>query len=572
MRKLFLVFFTVLIMSFTSAASGGLPDWILPELKKYPMETFLFNIGKSQGTGADAFKVAVAEAERKVAKHILEKVDFIIRVNEDEAVHDMVREHYSAVLEDYCSWRQADPALKLEGFKVRNLSVDLARTDQVTYALAFIERDALKSIYANHASKLREAIQQQLQTAKVFEETLDIDSAIRTYLRTYPLYEALKEAEIVQIGAEYLPDYGKAFMRLADAATDTNEKLWAHRQVIKRVEELQGAVIVTQNDILRTVKFQFSKQKHILRGSVSVHPVIYEDSEMNCPFTQTFTNTLTKELGWGTVDPARDFKQTSPDIEKINRDLPPRLSSSCWQNGDEITIRTTLRDVNTGKFLASAVVRFLKSQQRDPLTYQPRGYTQVQIEKKAFKPGYFTTERVRSNSGTSTPEVLTKHHFAPIGGLTVDVWTGEGYGPLSYTDGDKVKIFARVNQPVYLRLLYTLADQRRTLLVDNYYIGPSEVGSTVEIGEFLCAAPFGTEFLIAAARTEKFPTIQTREADGYHVLLDQDAESAAKSFRGLKVVPQKVPNEQQLIRPQPSDEQPSFQQSEAQLVLTVKAK
>ena len=353
-----------------------------------------------------------------------------------------------------------------------------------------------------------------------------------------------KRQKLFRSAQNTLPNYGKAFKRLADAATDTDEKLWAHRQVIKRAEDLDGEANRYPGTIFYGLSsFNFSKQKHIQSGSVLVHPVVYEDSEMSCPFTQDVHRYLAHQGVWmGTpLIAARDFKGTPPDIDKTDRDLPPRLSSSCWKNGDEITIRTTLRNVKTGEFLASAVVRFLESQQREPLIYQPRGYTQVQIEKKAFKPGYFTTERVRSNSGTSTPEVLTKHHFAPIGGLTVDVWTGEGYGPLSYTDGDKVKIFARVESTVYLRLLYTLADQRRTLLVDNYYIGPSEVGSTVEIGEFLCAAPFGTEFLIAAARTEKFPTIQTREADGYHVLLDQDAESAAKSFRGLKVVPQKVP-------------------------------
>ena len=250
-------------LGFTSAASSALPDWILPELKKYPTETFLFNVGRSQGTGPEAFKAAAAEAQRKVAKHILEKVDLIIRVNADEVTHDMVREHYSTVLEDYCSWRQADPALKLEGFKVQNLSVELARTDQVTYALVYIRRDALKNIYATHVSKLHKAIQQQLQTAKVFEETLDIQGAVRTYLRTYPLYAALKEAEIIQIGAEYHPDFGKAFRRLADAATYTDEKLWAHRQVIKRVEELDGDVIVTQNDILQAVRTQLSQQAHI---------------------------------------------------------------------------------------------------------------------------------------------------------------------------------------------------------------------------------------------------------------------------------------------------------------------
>ena len=570
MRKLFLVLLTVLTMGFTSGASGALPDWILPELKKYPTETFLLNVGRSQEPEPDPFKAAAAEARIKVAKHILEKVDLIIRVHADEVTHDMVREHYGAVLEDYCSWRQADPALKLEGFNVRNLSVDLARTDPVTYALVYIPRDALKSIYANHAAKLRKAIQRQLQTAKTFEAALDIEGAVRAYLRTYPLYEALKEAEIIQIGAEYDPDYGEAFQRLADAATATDEQLWSHRQVIKRVEDLSGTVIVTEKDISEAVRSQLLQQEHIPRRDVSVHPVIYEDSEMNCPFTQTFTDALAKEFGWEPVKPARDFQPTSPDIAKINRDLPRRFSASCWQDGDEITIRAILRDVNTGKFLASAVVRFLESQQREPLIYEPRGYPAVQNEKKAFTPGYFRAQRPHSHTETATPEIITEYPFSPIGGLEIDVWTGEGRGPLSYTAGEKVRIFARVNQPAYLRLLYTLADQRRTLLVDNYYIDASEVGSTVEIGEFLCAAPFGTELLIAAARTEKFPAIRTREVEGYHVLVDPDAVSAAQSFRGLKRIPEQGARKQ--LGPQPSPEKPSFQQSEARLVLTVREK
>ena len=162
--------------------------------------------------------------------------------------------------------------------------------------------------------------------------------------------------------------------------------------------------------------------------------MIYEDSEMNCPFTQTFTDTLAQELGWEPVKPARDFKPTPPNIAKINRDLPPRLSSSCWQDGDEITIRAILRDVNTGEFLASAVVRFLKSEQREPLIYEPRGYTAVQIEKKAFPPGYFRTQRSQTDTGTATPEVLIEYPFSPIGGLEIDIWTGEGRGaPILYS-------------------------------------------------------------------------------------------------------------------------------------------
>ena len=572
MRKRCFCFLMLLTMGFAASANGALPDWILPELKKYPQETFLFNIGKSPGTGVDAFKVAAAEAERKIAKHILKKVDLIIGDNTAELEHDIVREHYSAVLEDYCAWRQADPALKLEGISVRNLSVDLARTDPHTYALVFVKRDALKKIYADHVSKLQEEVKRYLQTAKAFEETLDIENAVSTYLQTYPLYESRKEAEIIQIGAEYDPNFKEAFGRLEAAASHTDEKLWAHRQVIKRVSELQGKTILTQKDILKAVTFQLLQQIHAPNGKILVHPLIYEDSEMTCPFTQVFTDALGKELGWSTVNPPRNFEMTAPGIANTNPDLPSRLSSSCWQNGDEITIRTTLRDLNTGEFIASAIVRFLKSQQHDPVDYQPSGYNKVRGEKEAFKPKYYKAERGRNDTDPAILEDLTEHHFSPIGGLTVDVWTSKGRGPLSYTDGDQVKIFARVNQPAHLRFLYTLADQRRTLLVDNHYIGPSEVDRTVEIGEFLCAAPFGTELLVAAARTEKFPTIQTREENGYYVLVDQDAASAAKSFRGLKQMAREALHEQQLMRPQSKHEKPVFQQSEVQLVMTVREK
>ena len=179
------------------------------------------------------------------------------------------------------------------------------------------------------------------------------------------------------------------------------------------------------------------------------------------------------------------------------------------------------------------------------------------IEKETFKHRYYVVEPAQSDMEASAPEVLIERSFSPIDGLEVDVWTGQGHNHVYYTEGDKVKIFASVNQPVYLRMLYTLADQRRTLLIDNFYIGPSEINSTVEIGDFRCVPPLGTEFLFVAARTEEFPEIQTRQENGYRLLVNQDAETvtqSVRSFRGL----------QQIIDPQPDNEQSRFQQSEAQ--------
>ena len=576
MRKLFFLLLTVFTTIFIAGASGSVPNWVLFELKKYPLDTYLFDVGMSQNpTKSEAFKEATAEAHKKVANRILEKVVGIIRANRDDWAHDMVEEHYSAVLEDYCASRRENPALTLEGLSVRDLSVDMARTDKETYAFVYIERDELKAIYANHAKRLKEEIQRQLEIARIFEEKLDVQSAIRTYLRTYPLYESLKEAEIIQIAAEYSPDARAAFRELADAATRTSDTLWSHRQVIRHVEELAGEVIVSFDDAFRVIGSQISQQTRPLNGSVAVHPLIYEDSEMPSPLAVAFTRFFQKELKWTVIDWMRDFENTQYDLDHINRDLPRRLSPTCWENGDEVTIRAVLRDVHTGEFLASAVVRYLKSQQRDVLTPKPRGYDEVMVEKETFKPRYYVAEPVQSPTEGSTHGVLIERNFSLIGGLEVDVWTGQGHNHVYYTEGDTVKIFASVNQPAYLRLLYTLADQRRTLLIDNFYIGPSEVNSAVEIGTFRCVPPLGTEFLFVAARTEEFPEIQTLQENGYRFLVSQDAETVTQSVRSFPtrgLIPEES-SEQQVIDPQPDDnEQPRFQQSEAQLMLTIMKK
>ena len=545
-----------------ASESDPLPGWVLSEVKKYPIETFLFEVGWSHGTEKGAFENALAEARNRIATRILKKVRYIVLSN-DSAQYDMVREHYSAVLEHYCLESRELPALQLGGLSERNLSVDAARTDQHTYALVYIKRDELKQLYAKQEEKLHREINRILETAQNAENALEIKDAAKIYLQTYPLYEALKEAEIIQIGAEYESNFSDALTRLENSARNTSggdALMKSHRQVIKRVKELDPKVIASLVDVAGTIRSQFEIQQiGSLSGQVQLEPLTYRHDGLICHFSLDFSNAIQKQFKWHFVHRKRGFKRKNFNINMTDQGERYRFSGSCWQNGDEITIRETLRDLHTGEFLASSVVSFLNSQLRPPIVLTPPNYEEFSEYKKPFKPQYIVQDSNSRKPKNSEPPM---YQPSTVGGLEVDVWTDRGRDPVYYIRGETMKVFGRVNQPAYLRLLYILADRKYTLLQGNYYIDPSRVNTDVEIGEFVCAPPFGAEILIVAARTEKFPPIQTYEENGYFFLVDQDPESAARNFRGMKAIHGN--NDQQ--------QSSSFHHNEAQVVVVTMEK
>ena len=543
-----------------ASESDPLPGWVLSELKKYPLETFLLDVGKRPGTDKAAFEKAVADARERVATRILWKVQDIVLSN-DSVQYDMVREHYSTVLEHYCLESQMLPALQLGGLSERNLSVDAARRDQHTYALVYIRRDELKALYAKQEQKLHQEINRILENAQNAESALDIKAAIITYLQTYPLYEALKEAEIIQIGSEYALNFREALTRLEHSARDTSggdALIKSHRQVIQRVKELESKTIVNLGDIAGAIKSQVDTQQiSTLSGKVQLEPLTYRHDGLICHFSRDFSNVLQKQLKWHFVHRKRGFKRKNFNINRTDQGERYRFSGSCWENGDEITIRQTLRDLHTGEFLASSVVRFLNSQLREPLALSPPNYQRFRKNKKTFKPQYFVS--ASKDPEIIKPQELRKSQFSPVGGLEVEVWTDKGRDPVYYTKNETMTVFGRVNQPAYLRLLYILADDRKyTLLQDNYYIDLSRINNDVEIGEFVCVPPFGAEILVVAARTERFPPIETYEENGYFFLVDQDPESAARALRGENT---------RGMKRIPDENQTDFQHSEAQVVV-----
>ena len=245
---------------------------------------------------------------------------------------------------------------------------------------------------------------------------------------------------------------------------------------------------------------------------------------MGSRFSRQLLAALEAQIGqivkWRTVNQTRRSQvKFRPRSTQHMRDFAKEagatlfLSGTYWENDDKITLRATLRDVETGEVKAGAVVAFDRGMKT--LNFKPQNYIQALIEQHAFAEGEFVS-----------------------GGLQVEVWTNKGSDHLLYTEGETMTVSVRVNREAHLRLLYILADGRRTLLYDNYYIDQSKANRVVEIpSEFGCAPPFGAELLVVVARTEEFPSIQTYVNDGYLFLSAKDAGQAARDFRGMKQKP-----------------------------------
>ena len=210
--------------------------------------------------------------------------------------------------------------------------------------------------------------------------------------------------------------------------------------------------------------------------------------------------------------------------------------------------------MKTGKFKASAVVRFQESKREDShINIKPDGYDEAVKDRETYDgsgggtgsgntgtggTSSIQTKSVASGSGGTgsgntgtggTSSIQTKS--VASGGLTITIDTDRGPGPITLTEGETVTLYVSVNQEAYLQLIYVLEDKRRILLMDNnYYIDSSKVGTAVEIGQFECAPPFGIEELYVYAQPTPFREFESDET------YTQDGFVFLKATRALRPV------------------------------------
>jgi hypothetical protein len=246
--------------------------------------------------------------------------------------------------------------------------------------------------------------------------------------------------------------------------------------------------------------------------SVTVLPCVYQDTRLGSPFSRYFQNLLEQQIA-------------AQGRWKIVGDGQAALvaTGSYWELKDKVRFILTMRAVADGRIVASAEAtvdaKVLRSVKR---SLKPENFKAVMADQKIFA----------SNELAG-------------GGLTLEAWTNK-QGNL-FAGGEVMKVLVRVNMPCYLRFIYHMADGKRVLLLNEYFLDASKVNLVYQIPqEFESAAPFGAEVLQLFARTDHFEKIRTKTVDGYEVIQEGLDEVVAKT-RGMKAAKPKSMQAEQRI-------------------------
>ena len=524
MRKLFVYSMIVFTIIVHTAHADKTSD-----LQAYPSSKYL--VGVSEGPGT--VETLMDRAEAQLSKKIFDKVRHVINENETNwLAYNRVREHYGIVI-------QSSARSKLKGIREY-----YPPTAPDTYLIVYVERDEFKRIYADEAADLRQEINDILHKAQVIEKAGDLSDAAKTYLSTYRLYEALKEAELIQLGAEHKTHPG-AFVKLADIAGGVAKAdlMMSHGEVIAKVEKIAPQTIIDLNDVARVTAYQFQQQSSDWGTKVKTEELTYDSFNVVSPSSTLFLQALTDELNWHRSPPMRGFQPLREEHEVQSQGAPLQFFGGYWADGDRITLRTTLRDVTTGEFRAAAVVQFSENQRRDKdISLKPDNLKQFYQDWELFNPIKETqieevpqVEEAPQTVENSPEESLVRPKVFASDGLIIEIATDRGTGPVVYTESEIMTVFARADQEAYIRLIYILADGKRTLLLKNYHINGEMVNQSLEVGKFVCTPPFGAEQLHVYAKREPFPDFapgEIYEEDGYVYL------TPTRGFQPLKPQPE----------------------------------
>lgn len=497
-------YFFLFLIGLTSGGylSGQAPQWINYSGRElvYPHEFYYTGFAEGELKKSDR-PDEVIESLRNDALTLLTES---IQVNIQSQTSHYAVESGNTVDEHFMVSSATSSNLTLSGV---NFDTYHDKRNNKTFAIAFVEKEELSAYYAGQFKEIIKKLEELVKTASGHASANRREQALQAWYDCMPV---LKQAE------ESL-----ALLIIFRGTDESDRRLSELRKAINDgFSALKNASNLSMAEAAAFIADGIKQQLRDPGRQIILSNFTYRDTRMASQFSRKFFQLLEQRLT------AKGFRVFTEMSEPANAEGLLVLKGTYWDETDLLKLIVVIKDLKTSETVAGMDISVDRQKlSNEQVDYLPQNFQQAMADQHIF----MQDEMV-------------------AGGLLLECWTDKGIDSPIYVSGEKMKIFVRVNQPAYLRIIYFLADGNKNLLYDQYYIDESKVNKAVEIPQqFTCTPPFGVETLQVMAQSEPFPALTTQKVGGYLIIMDSTKNLLIKTRGMMAQMPTDLKAEKRIV-------------------------
>ena len=488
------------------------PDWVenYGKSARLPESSYLTGFGMAKVPGSEGLADAMALAVDNARSNLAQRIQVSIRNVTTTRAEERDNKYYTY----FGSSTQSISTLEIEGLNIERYYDE---DKEIYYALAVVDAARLVESNLGRIEQIKESVRQCITQGKLHEKGGHRNEALAEYLKCGPFFCQLEKCRmIMSVAQTHAP-----VDLLAEIPDETEKDDAAETLVQALIDSLVQRPMESVGDVAWYLVHCMKSQMQERALIILITPFTFRDTKLGSEFSRYFMKELegscAKETDWQIVqseallsgEPGQASFQTM-----TNSATTYVLRGTMWEQGSAVKFFVTVQRIKDATVAASAEQTVADSIiAKTGLSLKPENFKEAMVAQKYF----------------GENELLD-------GGLSLEVWTNKGCENPLFVKGERLNMFARVNLPCYIRFIYHLADGKRAVLLDNYYIDETKINKVYQIPEdFECTAPFGAEFLQAFASTEPFEKISVTSQDGYDYLTEDLREFIATT-RGVKKV------------------------------------
>ncbi len=463
--------------------SNGNPDWLETGLSQrcYPETEYV--TGFAVATGENALDKAKNKARADLASRISVRIE--------HELSDISKERDGS-----SSYYVASVTRATSDVQLRGLDYETFHQKDRFYALAVLNRASGAEQCRHRRREGIKKLRNCIESARRLMKAKDTSRALESY-QTCRLHvvEALEQDSIARV-------LSKANVR----DDEEHAELVSTSQLIKdQTGEILNKTAGSLNDATDSLALQLVNQGVSMKSRWIFAPLTYGITNFSSPFGHKVSLDLEAALSrYGALFGSSKTRESADLVAK----------GIFVEEGSFIHVTITVKEVKRGRLIASAETSILKSSLPSSLDVVPRNFEDALAAQRLLAEGELVE-----------------------GSLRLEIWADKGNRGVVYTESEEMKLFLRVNQPCYVRIIYVLESGFQVVVEQSYFLDASKVNMAVEYPyTFEVVPPFGIEHVHATAFTKAPSPLQTKNrlVDGVTYEVVANGLKSVVRHRGIR--------------------------------------